>query len=83
MTLESAERLVEKILQQLEVQYEVTGKPASHHDQDAGHHGAEEPTIVVDADALSRLPLELRPFVTTSAATPAPAPDADSTEPKK
>jgi hypothetical protein len=82
MTLESAERLVEKILQQLEVQYEVTGKPASHHDHDDGH-GGEEPTIVVDADALSRLPLELRPFVTTSAATPAPAPDADATEPKK
>jgi len=82
MTLESAERLVEKILQQLEVQYEVTGDPASHHDHEHdGHHG-EERTIVVDADALSRLPPELHAFVTTSAA-PAAAPDADTPQPEK
>jgi len=83
MTLESAERLVEKILQQLEVQYEVTGKPASHHDHEDGHHGDEEPRIVVDADALTRLPSELRPFVTTSADAPAPARDADAPKPGK
>lgn len=83
MTLESAERLVEKILQQLEVQYEVTGKPASHHDHDDGHQGGEQPTIVVDADALTRLPSELHPFVTTSAAAPPLAPDADAPKPGK
>jgi hypothetical protein len=74
MTLESAERLVEKILRQLEVQYEVTGEAAPHHDHDdAGHSGGEERTIVVDAAALTRLPEELHPFVTTSAGTPAAA----------
>jgi len=82
MTLESAERLVEKILQQLEVQYEVTGEPASHHDHEhEAEHGGDR-TIVVDADALSRLPPELHPFVTASAA-PAVAPDADTPQPKR
>ena len=78
MTLESAERLVEKILQQLQVQYEVTGAPTSHHDHDDdGHDSGEERTIVVAADALPRLPPELRPFVTTSPAVPAAREDGD------
>jgi hypothetical protein len=84
MTLESAERLVEKILRQLEVQYEVTGDAPSHHDHDDdGLPGGEARTIVVDAGVLSRLPEELHPFVTTSAATAAPAPDADTPPAKK
>lgn len=83
MTLESAERLVEKILQQLEVQYEVAGEAASHHDHEGdGHQGGEERTIVVDAEALTRLPPELRPFVTASPAAPAAA-GGDEPQPKK
>jgi hypothetical protein len=51
MTLESAERLVERILRQLEVAYEVEPSP------DGGTR------IVVDADRLESLPAELSPFV--------------------
>jgi hypothetical protein len=79
MTLESAERLVEKILQQLEIQYEVSGESASHQHDD-GRHGGGERTIVVDANALTRLPHELHPFVTTSS-SPAVASKADDTQP--
>jgi hypothetical protein len=65
MTLESAERLVEKILQQLQIKYEVSGDAAPHHDHDHdAEHGGEAPAIVVDAEAISKLPPELRPFVT-------------------
>jgi hypothetical protein len=64
VTLESAERLVEKILQQLEVQYRVTVDAAPHESGDEHHHD-DQRTIVVAPDALAQLPPELRPFVTT------------------
>ena len=64
MTLESAERLVEKILQQLQVDYEVSGDAAPHHDHDGDHSHDETPrSILVDAEALPKLPAELHPFV--------------------
>jgi hypothetical protein len=67
MTLESAERLVEKILQQLEVKYEVRGEHAAHRDNEHehDHHGGER-TIVVAPDAIAQLPPEVRPFVTAA-----------------
>ena len=64
MTLESAERLVEKILQQLEVKYEVRRDHAGHQQDDHDHHHEDEPTIVVAPAALAQLPPEVRPFVT-------------------
>jgi hypothetical protein len=68
MTLESAERLVEKILQQLQVKYEVSGDSPAHHDHH--HDGDDHPeekqrSIVVDAEAVPKLPVELHPFVST------------------
>ena len=71
MTLESAERLVEKILQQLQIDYEVAGGPVPHHDHDADHPHEETPrSILVDAEALPKLPPELHPFV-----SPRPEPE--------
>jgi hypothetical protein len=67
MTLESAERLVEKILQQLEVKYEVRSEQRGDHHDDHDHHHDEERTIVVAADAVATLPPEIRPFVTPAA----------------
>ena len=64
MTLESAERLVEKILQQLEVKYEVRRDQAGHHHDDHDHHHDDERTIVVAPEAVAQLPPEVRPFVT-------------------
>jgi len=52
MTLESAEKLVERILRQLEVEYQVEQSPDG------------EKRIVADVDSVSTLPAELRPFVT-------------------
>jgi hypothetical protein len=73
VTLESAERLVEKILQQLEIAYEVSGEPPSHHDDD--HHQDDQRTIVVAQDALAQLPPELHPFVSTRPGPPRPGTD--------
>jgi hypothetical protein len=70
MTLESAERLVEKILRQLEIKYEVSGDPAPHHDHDhdGDSHPEEKPrSIVVDAETLPKVPVELHPFVSPRA----------------
>ena len=64
MTLESAERLVEKILQQLEVRYQTANVPTPAHDgADDGHHDGGERSFIVDAEVLPQLPSEIRPFV--------------------
>ena len=76
MTLESAERLVEKILQQLEVKYEVRTGASPHHDEEHHHHD-DQRRIVVAPEALGTLPPEVRPFVSTVGA------DGDATREEK
>jgi hypothetical protein len=61
MTLESAERLVEKILQQLEVRYEVADEPTA---DDRGTQYDRQRTIVVAEEDMAQVPPELRPLVT-------------------
>jgi hypothetical protein len=72
VTLESAERLVEKILSQLEVKYEVSATPAPHDEHHDEHHHDDQRTIVVAPDAVAQLPPELRPFVTARPARRTP-----------
>jgi hypothetical protein len=75
MTLESAERLVEKILQQLEVKYEVRRDRAGQPEDDREHQHDGERTIVVAPDAIAQLPAELRPFVKPASASDGHDPD--------
>jgi hypothetical protein len=73
MTLESAERLVEKILQQLEVPYEVSTGAGGQHDpagNDDAHGDEEQRTIVVAPEVREQLPEALQPFVNTRAPRP-------------
>jgi hypothetical protein len=74
MSLESAEKLVERILRQLRVQYHVEARPEG-----------ESPLIVADVASLSSLPPELHPYVTprprAAASTNAPDGGSDSETP--
>jgi hypothetical protein len=69
MSLESAEKLVERILRQLRVAYHVETRPEG-----------ESPLIVADVASLSSLPPELHPYITPRppAAASTSAPDGGS-----
>lgn len=61
MSLESADKLVQRILRQMRVPHRVEDRPEG-----------KRPAIVADVDSLSDLPAELHPYVEPKKADSAP-----------